>query len=124
MENIEIRQLNMNDYLELKDSMIEAYHTWAGSHWQEHHIETLLNIFPEGQIAVTVGGIVVGAALSIVIKYNDYGDDHTYQQITGNFTFKTHNPKGDVLYGIEVFIHSEYRGMRLGRRLYDARKEL
>ncbi len=124
MENIEIRQLNMNDYLELKDSMIEAYHTWAGSYWKEHHLETLLNIFPEGQIAVTVGGKVVGAALSIVVKYNDFGDDHTYQQITGNFTFKTHNPKGDVLYGIEVFIHPEYRGMRLGRRLYDARKEL
>jgi predicted amidohydrolase len=28
------------------------------------------------------------------------------------------------LYGIEVFIRSDYRGKRLGRRLYDARKEL
>src|SRR5699024_6735637 len=37
---------------------------------------------------------------------------------------KTHNIKGDVLYGIEVFIHQEYRGKRLGRRLYDARKSL
>jgi len=45
MENIEIRHLNMNDYLELKDSMIEVYHTWAGSYWKEHHIETLLHHF-------------------------------------------------------------------------------
>src|SRR5690606_10331530 len=32
--------------------------------------------------------------------------------------------EGDVLYGIEVFIHPKYRGLRLGRRLYDARKDL
>jgi predicted amidohydrolase len=29
-----------------------------------------------------------------------------------------------ILYGIDVFINSEYRGLRLGRRLYDTRKEL
>ncbi|RYZ48654.1 MAG: carbon-nitrogen hydrolase, partial [Sphingobacteriales bacterium] len=28
------------------------------------------------------------------------------------------------LYGVEVFVHPGYRGLRLGRRLYDARKEL
>ena len=32
--------------------------------------------------------------------------------------------KGDYLYGIDLFVHPEYQGMRLGRRLYDARKEL
>src|SRR5690606_32323409 len=31
---------------------------------------------------------------------------------------------GDALYGIDVFIKSDYRGLRLGRRLYDYRKEL
>lgn len=39
-------------------------------------------------------------------------------------SFDTHDPKGDVLYGIEVFIHPDYRGLRLARRLYDVRKEL
>ena len=29
-----------------------------------------------------------------------------------------------MLYGIDVFIVPEFRGLRLGRRLYDARKEL
>ena len=35
-----------------------------------------------------------------------------------------HDSDGDVMYGIDVFIKSEYRGLRLGRRLYDYRKEL
>src|SRR5690606_8506462 len=34
------------------------------------------------------------------------------------------NPQGDTLYGIEIFVHPDYRGLRLGRRLYQARKEL
>ena len=36
----------------------------------------------------------------------------------------THSPTGDVLYGVDVFVDPDYRGMRLGRRLYSARKEL
>jgi hypothetical protein len=34
----------------------------------------------------------------------------TYKAITGNFTFSTHNPDGEVLYGIDVFINPQYRG--------------
>ena len=51
-------------------------------------------------------------------------NDHTYARVTGNETFDTHNPNGNILYGIEVFIHPDYRGLRLGRRMYDYRKEL
>lgn len=44
--------------------------------------------------------------------------------MTGNETFSTHNPKGNILYGIEVFVHPEYRGLRLARRMYEYRKDL
>ena len=37
---------------------------------------------------------------------------------------KNHDPDGDFLYGIDIFVDPDYREMRLGRRLYDARKEL
>jgi predicted amidohydrolase len=50
-------------------------------------------------------------------------DEHTYQQITDNYTFKSHTSLGDTLYGIDVFVKKDYRGLRLGRRLYDYRKE-
>ena len=96
MENIdrvELRQLNKDDYQELKKSMIEAYSNWPGAYWKEQHFFKLLEIFPEGQLAVVVNNIVVGCALSIIVKYELFGDDHTYQEITGNYTFNTHNPK-------------------------------
>jgi predicted amidohydrolase/GNAT superfamily N-acetyltransferase len=123
-KKIEIRNLKVDDYLGLRDSMAEAYRNWHGSVWTEGHIKRLLEIFPEGQIVVLFNDKVVGVALSIIVNYELFGDDHTYKQITGNYSFNTHNPSGDVLYGIEVFVHPDYRGLRLARRLYDARKEL
>ena len=44
--------------------------------------------------------------------------------VTGNETFNTHDANGNILYGIEVFIHPDYRGLRLARRMYEYRKEL
>jgi predicted amidohydrolase/GNAT superfamily N-acetyltransferase len=120
---IELRNLQLEDYLGLKKSMQKAYANWPGSIWSEDHIERLLNIFPEGQICVLYEDKVVGCALSLIIDYSKLGDRHTYQQITGN-NFSSHDPDGGILYGIDVFIDPDYRGMRLGRRLYDARKEL
>ena len=126
MENprIELRTLQLSDYKELRQSMTQAYPNWPGGYWREETIEKLLKTFPEGQFGILVDGKIVGSALSIIVKLNKFGLDHTYAQITGNYTFSTHNAKGDVLYGIDVFIHPDFRGLRLARRLYDARKEL
>jgi len=121
---IELRNLKISDYMDLKDAMIEAYSLLGNMYWKEKHIRKLLQIFPEGQLCVVINGKVVASALTLIINYDKFGDNHTYAEITGNYTFSTHDPDGDVLYGIEVFVHPDYRGMRLGRRLYDARKEL
>jgi predicted amidohydrolase/GNAT superfamily N-acetyltransferase len=121
---IELRNLRYEDYFMLKDAMIEAYAGIGGDYWQEEDIKALLEIFPEGQLCVLLDGKVMASALSIIVNYRTYGDDHTFQEITGNYTFSTHDDEGDVLYGIEMFVHPDSRGLRLGRRLYDARKEL
>ncbi len=124
VKTVEIDNLIVEDYKELLDAMKAAYPHWQGSFWSEGAIERMISQFPEGQIVVKADGKVVGCALSIVVDYDVFGDVHTYKEITGNYKFDTHNPSGNVLYGIEVFIHPDYRGLRLGRRLYDARKEL
>ncbi|MEO8415861.1 MAG: bifunctional GNAT family N-acetyltransferase/carbon-nitrogen hydrolase family protein [Ginsengibacter sp.] len=124
-KQIEIGNLKSEDYKELLTAMKASYTNWQGSYWTIETINKLINKFPQGQIVIKVDGMVVGCALSLIVDYDKFGDTHTYKEITGNYTFSTHDPKnGDVLYGIEVFIHPEYRGLRLGRRLYDARKEL
>lgn len=124
IKKIEVRHLSIDDYMGMRESMQESYTTWHDSVWSKEDIEKLLTIFPEGQFVVCANGKVVGTALSIIVDYDKYGDDHTYKDVTGNYKFTTHDPRGDVLYGIEIFVHPNYRGLRLARRLYEARKEL
>lgn len=124
INKVELRTLQIDDYLELKKSMLESYKGLEDSYWNKDEIEQLLKVFPEGQLVVLVDGVVVGSALSLIIDEKQAMSAHTYDQITGFSTFNTHNPEGSVLYGIDVFIHPKYRGLRLGRRLYDARKEM
>ncbi len=124
IENVELQYLTINDYQELKHAMIEAYSNMPNSYWKESHIKSLISKFPDGQVVIKVNGQLAGCALSIIVDYDKFDDHHTYKEITGNYTFDTHNKNGNVLYGIDVFIKSEYRGLRLGRRLYDYRKEL
>ena len=122
IENIELTYLSLDDYQELRVAMLEAY--VGMDTWEEKHIESLINMFPEGQVVIKVNGQIAGSALSIIVDYHQFDEHHTYKEITGNYTFKTHSYSGDVLYGIDVFIIPDFRGLRLGRRLYDYRKEL
>ena len=124
IENIELQYLTLDDYQALKQAMIEVYANMTNSYWQEPQIKSLIQKFPEGQVIIKINGKLAGCALSIMVDYNKFDDTHTYEDITGNYTFSTHDEDGDVLYGIDVFIKKEYRGLRLGRRLYDYRKEL
>jgi predicted amidohydrolase/ribosomal protein S18 acetylase RimI-like enzyme len=124
IKTVELRNLQLEDYKQLKTSMIEAYPNMENSYWKEEQIEKLLEIFPAGQLVIVVDGKVVGSALSLILTEDLVDKNHDYKKVTGNYSFSTHDANGEILYGIDVFIHPNYRGLRLGRRLYDARKEL
>lgn len=120
---LNLRHLRQDDYADLKamwDSVYQDFH----SSFPEKQFRTQLNVFPEGQICIEDHGKVVAAAFAVIVDYDKFGDKHTYEEITGNAYLSTHDPQGDVLYGVDVFVDPNYRGLRLGRRLYDARKEL
>lgn len=115
--------MRLDDYAELAQSFKRVYAD-KDVFWTYDQIKKLTEIFPEGQVVTVVDGKIVGCALAIIVDYNLVKGDHTYAQVTGNETFNTHNPHGNILYGIEVFIHPDYRGLRLARRMYEYRKDL
>ncbi len=124
INKVKIRPLQIDDYSQLSQSFTRAYSDGTDTFWTFAQIKKLISIFPEGQAVAVVDNKIVGCALCIIVDYDKVKNDHTYASVTGNETFNTHNPKGNILYGIEVFIHPDYRGLRLARRLYDYRKEI
>lgn len=124
IDKIELEYLKYRDYEELREAMLMSYQGMSSAIWKVGEIASLLDKFPEGQVVIKIDGVLVGCALSIIVNYDNLKNDHTYRDATGQYTFNTHSYDGDVLYGIDVFIHPDYRGLRLGRRLYDYRKEL
>ena len=120
---LNLRHLRFGDYQDIKAIMNRVYPTVGGA-ISESKYRTQLAAFPDGQICIEDHGVVVAAAFSVIVDYDKFGDQHTYHEITGNAYLTTHDPSGDVLYGVEVVVSPDYHGMRLGRRLYEARKEL
>mgnify|MGYP000179840103 CR=1 FL=1 len=121
--HIKIRNLEKQDYPQLKILMDQIYQDIGGS-WPEHTIFKLIDDLPEGQICVVDHEQIIGVALSVQVDYQQFSNPHTYDDLISKRETILNNPDGDALYGLDVLIHPDYRGYRLGRRLYEARKEL
>ncbi|MEX2457165.1 MAG: GNAT family N-acetyltransferase, partial [Balneolaceae bacterium] len=117
IEKIDLEYLKLSDYKELKKLMLRCYPDMQDAAWERKHVEKLTTTFTEGQVVIKIDGEIVACAMSIIIDYKNFEDTHTYIDITGNDTFNTHTPKGDTLYGLDMMVHPDYRGLRLGRRL-------
>jgi GNAT superfamily N-acetyltransferase len=71
-----------------------------------------------------VDGELVASSSSLVVDFDDYDSWHSWREIADDGYIRNHDPEGDTMYGIEIMVDPEYRGYRLSRRLYDARKNL
>ncbi len=124
---LRLRNLRPDDYDAMRSITGRVYATMGGQFggaMSKEKFQSMLSHFAEGRIGIEDRGRIVAAALSLIVDYERYGDSHSYGEITGDAYFTTHDPDGDVLYGAEVVVDPDYRSMRLGRRPYDARKEL
>lgn len=119
-----LRQTRPEDYPDIAEIMEQVYAGDLDGAWTREQFESQIRRFPEGQLCIEDNGRVIAAAISLIVKYSRWGHQHKYWDIVGDGYLTTHDPKGDVLYGVDVFVNPDYRDLRLGRRLYDARKEL
>jgi len=120
---LKLRNLQPDDYPTVRTLMDQVYPDIGGA-WPRSTVDRLIADFPEGQLCIEDNGRVVACALTVRVDYNRFSNPHRYADLIGDNWRIHHEAEGDALYGLDVFVDDEYRNFRLGRRLYDARKEL
>jgi GNAT superfamily N-acetyltransferase len=109
----------------LVELQVLCYPTLADtSRLKAPHFESHLRLFPEGQWAALDGTRVVGMSAGFLCTFDFDQPQHTFDEIIDYGYFTHHDPRGQHFYGADVSVHPEYRRRGIGRRLYDARKEL
>ncbi len=92
--------------------------------WKRDSVLHQIERFGLGQLTAVLNGRIVGCASSLVIAWDEWSDEHSWNEITAAGTFETHNPDGLTLYGAEVFVDPRLRGKRVGHALYEGRRRL
>ncbi len=83
-----------------------------------------INHFPEGQIVVEYEGKIVGFCITFIISEAEAMRPHTWKEITGSSFASRHDPLGDFLYGMDICVDPDYRGKKIGERIYNERRRL
>lgn len=93
--------------------------------WTPAELRGHMQTFPAGQlVAVDRDGRVLGSASSLIVGADTYAAHASWEAITGKGSFATHDPAGDTLYGADVGVDPDARGMGVGSALYEARREI
>ncbi|MDH4151982.1 MAG: GNAT family N-acetyltransferase, partial [Betaproteobacteria bacterium] len=121
---LHIRNASLADVPAICDLTARVYVEAGMKGYSSGAITGQINIFPEGQFVVTVDEKVVGYCATFITRGDIALKPHSWVEITGNGYAARHDPGGDWLYGMEVCVDPEYRGYRLGQRLYNQRKKL
>lgn len=119
---IALRELHIDDY----DAMVamQAACFPGMTTWSKEQVESQIQRFPEGQLAIEYQGQLVATSGSLIVDFDLVEDWHDWRHVADSGYIRNHTYEGDTLYGIEIMVHPRFRGLRLARRLYEARKEL
>lgn len=117
-----IRNANLKDIpdiIRLTQAAYPGLPPYAPAHLQGH-----IQNFPEGQFVAVYDNKIAGYCATIRVTEAMAFAKHTWREITGGGYGSRHVPTGDWLYGMDVSVDPASRGMRIGRRLYNERKNL
>jgi len=124
--NVIVRIVNLADISDIIELQKKAFPLMAkdGVIWSEHHLESHIKIFPEGQLCAEINGKLVASSSSLVTSLTSEYQEHTWKYATDNGMFTNHTLEGDSLYGADIATHPDSRGLGIATMLYDARKDL
>lgn len=100
----------------------KAYPTMPA--YEESVVIGQINAFPEGHFIAIYENRIVGYAAAFQINGDIALKPHTWKEITGGGYASRHDPFGDYLYGMDICVDPDLRGLRIGQRFYNERKKL
>jgi hypothetical protein len=92
--------------------------------WTVRQLESQRRAFPHGQLVADCGGEVVGAASTLIVRWDHLALDRTWDFLTGDGFFATHDEAGSTLFGAELVVNWVRRGTGAARALYLAQRRL
>lgn len=122
IRKIKLRQIKREDYSQISALQLMCFPGMKP--WSESQFDNLLTIFPEGQSCIQYGKKIIASSSSLIINFDEYSETASWNELTDNGNITNHDKYGDTLYGMEIMVDPAYRGMKLSRRLYDARKDI
>lgn len=122
IKKIKLRKIEKADYSQITGLQLSCFPGMKP--WSENQFNNLLTIFPEGQICIQYGKKIIASSSSLVINFDHYSETSSWNELTDNGNITNHDKYGDSLYGMEIMVSPDFQGMKLSRRLYDARKDL
>lgn len=96
---------------------LSATELLTADHFAEH-----IRLFRRGQFVALLNGEVIGSTSTFRTRFPN--SQHTFLEVTGNLSLSTHDESGDWLYGFDLGVDPDFRGLGLGRLLYRARSEM
>jgi len=117
-----VRRAMIKDIRAIQDLCREAYPDMAP--YTQAQLRGQMQNFPDGQFVAVYRDEIVGYAATFMISRDQALKPHDWNTITGGGYAARHDPDGDMLYGMEVMVDPAHRGLRIGQRLYNARRDL
>ena len=119
---LEVRQAKRTDISGIAKLIERAYPNLPP--YKLGELRGQVNNFPEGVFVAILDGEIVGYCASSRVTESMAFSPHDWEEISGNGFGTRHVPTGEWLYGYEMCVDPEQRGVRIGKRLYEARRAL
>ncbi len=121
-KRLDVRQARIKDIPEIARLIRRVYKDM--SPYTHGELRGQLNNYPEGQFVAILDDKMVGYCASSRVPEHVALGKHDWEEISGNGFGTRHVPSGDWLYGFEMAVDPKVRGTRIGRRLYEERRQL
>ena len=89
------------------------------------HFSSHVDLFPEGQWVAEIDGKIAGSTSSIRYHFDpEHPEMHRFADLFDDGFMRTHQSEGNWLYGMDMAVFPEFRGLGIARRLYRARQKV